>query len=87
MVTDAPLTLIPTGELVMVEVDAPEAADADAVILTAPEESRLAEFTITDATPLELVSAVADVGENVTRFPEAANVMTALAMGDPFASL
>jgi len=38
MVTAAPLTATPTGALVTVAVVVPEATDADAVMLVAPED-------------------------------------------------
>jgi len=83
MVTDAPLTLMPTGVLVVFEAAVP---DADAVMLVAPEEAILAASNVTDATPLALVNAVADAGVNTTRPLVAANETTALGTAVPLAS-
>lgn len=87
IVTAAPLTLMPTGGLVMDVVVPPSAKDAVAVTVVAPEDSRLAEFNMTDALPSGCVSDVADVGEKVTRLPVAANVTTVFGTAVPFPSL
>jgi CBS domain-containing protein len=63
----APLTAIPTGVLVTISVVDSEVKVAEAVILVAPAASILDAFKVMEATPLPLVSAVADVGVNTTR--------------------
>ena len=50
---------------------------ADAVMLVAPAESKLAAFKVIVATPLTLVRAVAETGVNVTSALDAAKVTTA----------
>ncbi len=65
----------------------PSARGAVAVMVVAPEDSRLAEFNVTDALPSDCVRDVADVGSKVTRLPVAANVTTVFGTAVPFPSL
>jgi hypothetical protein len=67
---------MPTGALVTVAVVLPVVTDAEAVILVAPAESKLAEFKIIVAMPLPFVNAVAEVGVNATSVLPAAKVTT-----------
>ena len=78
---------MPTGVLVTVVIVPPVVIDADAVMLVAPAESKLAAFKTIEATPLALVRAEADVGVNVTRSLVAAKVTTALGTSAPLASV
>ena len=78
---------MPTGVLVTVVVVPSVVTDADAVMLVAPAESKLAAFKTIEATPLAFVNAVAEVGVNVTSELVAAKVTTALGTSAPLASL
>jgi len=59
--SDVPLTLIPTGALLIVVVVPPDVSGADAVMLVAPVEKLLAAFKVTEAVPLLSVNAVVGV--------------------------
>ena len=78
---------MPTGVLVIIVVVPLVVTGADAVILVAPAESKLAAFKTIEATPLAFVNAVAEVGVNVTRPLVAAKVTTALGTSAPLASV
>lgn len=73
LVTDVDVSLIIIG--------------ADAVILVAPAELTLVAFTVTEATPLALVNAVAEVGVNTTNPLSAEKVTTAPCIAVPPAFL
>ena len=83
----APLTAMPRGLLVMVEVDPPAVIGADAEIYVAPAESILAWFKMMEATPLAFVNAVAEAGVYATSELAAVKVTTALGTSAPSASL
>ena len=92
-VTIAPLTVMPTGMLVTVAVVPAVVTEADAVILVAPAESKLAAFKVIVATPKGLptvpspVKAVAEVGVNTTIALAGAKVTTVFASSAPLAFL
>ena len=86
-VTVAPLTAIPTGVLVTVAVVPDVVTAADAVMLVAPAELTSAAFKMIEATPLEFVRAVAEVGVNTTSVLSAAKVTTAFCTSAPLPSL
>ena len=86
-VTDAPLTTMPTGVLVTVVIVPPVVTDADAVMLVAPAESKLAAFKTIKATPLAFVNAVSEVGAHVSRPLVVVKVTTALGTSAPLASV
>jgi len=78
---------MPTGALVTVAVVPDVVTDAEAVMLVAPSESKLAAFKVIVAMPLPFVNLVAEVGVNATSELPAAKVTTVLGTSAPLPSL